>query len=114
MDSKYIFSGSDEGNVRVWRSKSWERSGVKSARMRSKLEYDEKLKERFADMPEIKRISRHRHVPTVVKKAGEIKKIEIESIKRKEANERRHTKKSNIKNRSEREKHIVGTVFKND
>lgn len=114
MDSKYIFSGSDEGNVRVWRSKSWERSGAKSARMRSKLEYDEKLKERFADMPEIKRISRHRHVPTVVKKAGEIKKIEIESIKRKEANERRHTKKSNIKNRSEREKHIVGTVFKND
>ncbi|EDO19027.1 hypothetical protein Kpol_2002p99 [Vanderwaltozyma polyspora DSM 70294] len=109
MDSRYIVSGSDDGNVRLWRSKAWERSNVKTTREKNKLEYDEKLKERFKHMPEIKRISRHRHVPQVIKKAQEIKRIEINSIKRREANERRSRKDMPFV--SERKKQIVGTVF---
>ena len=62
MDAKYIVSGSDDGNVRLWRSKAWERSNVKTTKEKNKLAYDEKLKERFKHMPEIKRISRHRPV----------------------------------------------------
>ena len=110
MDSKYIISGSDDGNVRLWRSKAWERSNVKTTREKNKLEYDEKLKERFRHMPEIKRISRHRHVPQVIKKAQEIKNIELSSIKRREANERRTRK--DMPYISERKKQIVGTVHK--
>ncbi|CCH62486.1 hypothetical protein TBLA_0H02000 [Henningerozyma blattae CBS 6284] len=110
MDSKYIISGSDDGNVRLWRSKAWERSNVKTTREKNKLEYDEKLKERFKHMPEIKRINRHRHLPQVIKKAQEIKKIEIQSIKRRENNERRHRKDMAFV--PERKKQIVGTVFK--
>lgn len=109
MDSKYIISGSDDGNVRLWRSIAWDRSNAKTTREKNKLEYDEKLKERFKHMPEIKRISRHRHVPIVVKKAQEIKSIELNSIKRRANNERR-TKKG-LPFVSERKKQIVGTVF---
>lgn len=109
MDSKYIVSGSDDGNVRLWRAKAWERSNAKSTREKNKLEYDEKLKERFKHMPEVKRISRHRHVPKVVKKAQEIKKIEIDSLKRRERNERRTRKDMPFV--PERKKQIVGTVF---
>ncbi|CDK26552.1 unnamed protein product [Kuraishia capsulata CBS 1993] len=112
MDSKYILSGSDEGNVRVWRSKANDRSSVKSTRERSKLEYDEKLKERFANMPEIRRIARHRHLPKSVKKAGEIKRVEIQSLKRREDNERKHSKPGAVPYKSEREKHVMGQVFK--
>lgn len=108
MDSKYIVSGSDDGNVRLWRSKAWERSNVKTSREKNKLEYDEKLKEKFKYMPEIRRISRHRHVPKVVKKAQEIKRVELNSIKRKEFNERRTRKDKPFV--SERGKQIVGTV----
>lgn len=114
MDSKYILSGSDDGNIRLWRSKASERSGVKSTRQRNKLEYDEKLKERFGNMPEIRRILRHRHVPMVVKKASEIKQIEIESLKRRENNKRRHSKKGAVPFQSEREKHILGQAIKKD
>ena len=110
MDAKYIISGSDDGNVRLWRSKAWERSNVKTTREKNKLEYDEKLKERFRHMPEIKRISRHRHVPEVIKKAQEIKNIELSSIKRREVNERRTRK--DMPFISERKKQIVGTVHK--
>lgn len=110
MDSKYVMSGSDDGNVRLWRAKAWERSNVKSTKELNKLQYDEKLKERFKYMPEIRRISRHRHVPKVIKKAQDIKNIEIRSIKRREANKRKTKKDKTIV--PERKKQIVGTVFK--
>ncbi|SCV03515.1 LAMI_0H08768g1_1 [Lachancea mirantina] len=108
MDSKYIVSGSDDGNVRLWRAKAWERSSVKSMREKNKLEYDEKLKERFKFMPEIRRISRHRHAPKVVKKAQEIKQVELNSIKRRETNERRTRRDMEFV--PERKKQIVGFV----
>lgn len=112
MDSKYIMSGSDDGNVRMWRTKAWERSNVKSTRERNKLEYDEKLKDRFRHMPEIRRISKHRHVPIVIKKAQEIKNIELNSMKRREMNERRTAKDKPFV--PQRKQQIVGTVFKYD
>jgi WD repeat and SOF domain-containing protein 1 len=60
-------------------------------------------------MPEIRRIKRHRHIPRAVKKAGEIKSEELKSIKRKEENVRRHSKKGTMKRRSEREKMVLTT-----
>lgn len=109
-DARYVVSGSDDGNVRLWRAEASARAGVKSAREREKLEYDAKLKERYAHMPEIRRIARHRHVPKPVKKASEIKKVEEGAIKRKEENRRKHEKKMKESRRiPEREKMIVDT-----
>lgn len=106
-DSKYLLSGSDDGNIRLWRANASQREGVKSARQRQALEYNDALVERFGHMPEIRRIKRHRHIPQVVKKATEIKKDELKSIKRREENERKHTKKQFQKRKSEREKMIL-------
>ncbi|KAJ6044550.1 Sof1-like protein [Penicillium canescens] len=107
-DSKYVLSGSDDGNVRLWRAKASDRSGIKSARQRSKLEYDQALIKRYSHMPDIRRIKRQRHVPKPIKKAGEIKREELNAIKRREENVRKHTKKSNLAPRShEREKMIL-------
>ncbi|PHH69778.1 hypothetical protein CDD80_6503 [Ophiocordyceps camponoti-rufipedis] len=106
-DARYVLSGSDDGNVRLWRAKASERSAIKSARHRQALEYNDALVNRYAHMPEIRRISRHRHVPKVVKKAAEIKSQELKSIKRREENERRHTKKQFNKRRTEREKMVL-------
>jgi WD repeat and SOF domain-containing protein 1 len=106
-DAKYVLSGSDDGNIRLWRANASQREGVKSARHRQALEYNDALVRRYGHMPEIRRIKRHRHIPTVIKKAGEIKKDEIKSIKRKEENERKHTKKQFEKRESEREKMVL-------
>ncbi|KAK0251272.1 Protein sof1 [Friedmanniomyces endolithicus] len=107
-DNKYILSGSDDGNVRLWRSNASARSGVKSARQRQKLEYDDALRERYKHMPEVKRIARHRHVPKQVKRAGEIKREELGGIKRREENERKNGKKG-IARRSDRVKMVLAT-----
>lgn len=111
-DAKFILSGSDDGNVRLWRTNASERVGVKTSRQKAKLEYDAALKERYKHMPEIRRIARHRHLPGVIKKAGEIKRVEIESLKRKEGNVRKHSKKGSVPYSSERQKHIIGTAIK--
>ena len=108
-DSQYLLSGSDDGNIRLWRANASKREGIKSARQRQKLEYDEALKERYKHMPEIRRIKRHRHVPKQVKKAGEIKSEELAAIKRRRENERKHSKKGQVPRRSEREKMVLGT-----
>ncbi|KAF2011842.1 WD40 repeat-like protein [Aaosphaeria arxii CBS 175.79] len=106
-DNNYILSGSDDGNIRLWRAKASARQGVKSFALRQKLQYDDALKEKYKHMPEIRRIARHRHVPKSVKKAGEIKSEELKAIKRREENERRHTKKGQTRRKSEREKMVL-------
>ena len=108
-DNKYILSGSDDGNVRMWRANASERSGIKSARQRQKMEYDSALVKRYAHMPEIRRIKRHRHLPKTIKKAGEIKGEELKSIKRKEENVRKHSKKGSMPRQSERQKMVLAT-----
>ncbi|KAA8895379.1 WD40-repeat-containing domain protein [Sphaerosporella brunnea] len=106
-DSRYVLSGSDDGNVRLWRAEAAARSHVRSAKERNKLEYNEALKERYKHMPEIKRIARHRHVPKPIKKAAEIKKEEEAAIKRKEENRRRHSRKKDMRRIPQREAMIV-------
>lgn len=108
-DNKYILSGSDDGNVRMWRVNASDRSGIKSARQRQKLEYDQALVKRYAHMPEIRRIKRHRHLPKTIKKAGEIKGEEIKAIKRREENVRKHSKKDSMPRQSERQKMVLAT-----
>ncbi|KAK2809303.1 hypothetical protein FQN50_003945 [Emmonsiellopsis sp. PD_5] len=108
-DNKYVLSGSDDGNIRVWRTEASSRSGIKSARQRQQLDYNEALKERYAHMPEIRRIKRHRRLPKAVKKAGEIKGEELAAIKRREENMRKHSKKGTMPRHSEREKMILTT-----
>jgi WD repeat and SOF domain-containing protein 1 len=103
-----VLSGSDDGNIRLWRSNASDRSGVKSARQRAKLEYDQSLVQRYSHMPEIRRIKRQRHVPKSIKKAREIKREELDAIKRRQENIRKHTKKDALKPRqNEREKVIL-------
>ncbi|ODV81497.1 WD40 repeat-like protein [Suhomyces tanzawaensis NRRL Y-17324] len=113
-DARYILSGSDDTNIRLWRTNASDRAGVKSTRQRNKMEYDAALKERYKHMPEIKRISRHRHLPSTVKKAKEIKATEMESMKKREQNDRRHSKPGTKKVVPDREKHIRGTALKDE
>ena len=108
-DNGYVLSGSDDGNVRLWRANASSRQGIKSAAQRQKLEYDSALRERYKHMPEVRRIARHRHVPKQVMKAGEIKGEELKSIKRREENERKHSKRKDRARRSEREKMVLAT-----
>lgn len=67
-DGSYVFSGSDDMNVRVWKADASEQLGVTLPRERHKAAYNKALLRRYKHMPEVKRIVRHRHVPASIQK----------------------------------------------
>eukprot|EP00043_Microstomoeca_roanoka_P014933 m.148857 g.148857 ORF g.148857 m.148857 type:complete len:440 (+) comp16145_c1_seq2:174-1493(+) len=104
-DNKYITSGSDETNIRLWKATAWEKIGTQSARQRASTRYNEKLKQRFKYHPEVRRIERHRHVPKAIYLARQKKHVMQESERRKQENRRKHNKSTPKKESARR--HVV-------
>ncbi|CRG98163.1 40S ribosomal processing protein, putative [Plasmodium gallinaceum] len=92
LDAKYIFSGSSDMCLRIWKSCSHEPSGVLSNKEKQAINYRNKLKEKYASLKEIKRIREHHHVPALIKSLSDKKKIMLEAKKRKEKNKIKHSK----------------------
>ncbi|CAH2231029.1 jg3471 [Pararge aegeria aegeria] len=107
LDNKYILTGSDEMNIRMWKARASEKLGVLKPRERTALNYSEALKEKFSNHPQIKRIARHRHVPKHVMNAQKEIKTIREKNKRKDANRRAHSKPGAVPFVAERKKHVV-------
>ncbi|XP_050312511.1 DDB1- and CUL4-associated factor 13 [Anthonomus grandis grandis] len=110
LDNKFIISGSDEMNIRIWKARAAEKLGPLRPRERTALHYAEALKEKFASHPQIKRISRHRHVPKHIYNAQKEVRTIKEKQKRKEGNRRAHSKKGEVPYVPEREKHVIKEV----
>jgi len=89
-DSNYVLSASEDTNIRLWKAQASKPVGVMHPRAKQKLEYKEKLKERYGKVPEIRRIAKYRHVPKAIKVAKEQRRIHEQSVKRKAANYRKH------------------------
>lgn len=75
-------------------------------RAKQKMEYNEKLKERYGKVPEIRRIAKYRHVPKAIKVAREQRRIHEHSVKRKAANFRKHHKEGTLPIVPERKKKL--------
>ncbi len=93
LDAGYVVSGSDDGDVRVWKSQRSRPVKPMLHREKEKVLASEKLIERYAGIPEIRRIAKKRHVPKAVQFMTKTKKEIEKSEKRKKRNVRRHTKK---------------------
>jgi len=106
-DAMFVLSGSDETNIRLWKSNASEKLGPTNPRQRRQLKYSEKLKHQYQHHPEVKRILKHRHVPKLIFKQAKEKKIMLGSIKRKEDNVRLHSKPGATPPVPERKKHVV-------
>lgn len=107
LDNKYIYSGSDEMNIRLWKAQASEKLGALRPRERAKLEYNDALKEKFAAHPQIKRIARHRHVPKGVLNASKKHRIMHDKETRKEHNRRVHSTAGTVPFVSEKTKHVL-------
>jgi len=110
-DSTYVLSGSDETNIRLWKSNASEKLGPTNPRQRRHLKYSTKLRQQYQHHPEVKRILKHRHIPKLVYKEAKLKKVKIDSMKRKDENRRLHSKPGAVPKVPERKKHVV-TVTK--
>ncbi|CAL57292.1 Sof1-like protein [Ostreococcus tauri] len=74
MDGTYVFSASDDFNIRCWKADASAQLGTLSAREKRKHQYNASLKDRFKHMPEIRRIANHHHVPKAIHKATKLRR----------------------------------------
>jgi len=107
MDNKYILSGSDEMNVRLWKARAADKLGVLKPREKTALNTQAKLKQTFATHPEIHRISRHRHLPRLIHHYKDEHQEIKNSQKRKESNRRFHSKPGAVPHVPDRKKQVV-------
>lgn len=92
-DGRFVLTGSDDTNLRIWKARASVSLGAKVPREEKKLEYLDALKQRYAHLPEIRRIAKHRHVPKQIKKAAELKRVMKDSERRKASNRRKTAKR---------------------
>ncbi|CAE8615955.1 unnamed protein product [Polarella glacialis] len=107
QDSRFVLSGSEDTNIRVWKAKSDQKLGMQTPREKRSEAYRETLKTKFSKMPEISRIKRHRHVPKMVKTVSEKRRIIRESKGRKEENRRKHSKPGSFVHEPMKKRHIL-------
>lgn len=109
-DGRYVLSGSDETNIRLWKARASEKIGKLTPMERDAALYNEKLKEKYAHHPQIRRIARHRHVPKSIYGAVKEKRTMLNSLRRKETNRIRHSKPGTFPKIPEKSKNIVTVV----
>ena len=110
LDHKYILSGSDDTNIRLWKARSSEKIGQLSSREETSLQYRSALVSKYVHLPEVKRISKSRRVPKFVKKQTAQEMVQKEKRRRKEGNVVKHSKPGTKKYTDEKAKAIVKTV----
>mmetsp|Transcript_21435 Transcript_21435/g.46581 ORF Transcript_21435/g.46581 Transcript_21435/m.46581 type:complete len:517 (+) Transcript_21435:329-1879(+) len=110
FDHKYLLSGSDDTNIRLWKARSSEKIGQLSAREETSLQYRKALVQKYVHLPEVKRISKSRRVPKFVKKETQAAMVQKEKRRRKEGNMVKHSKPGTKKFTDEKGKTIVKTV----
>jgi WD repeat and SOF domain-containing protein 1 len=73
MDNRFIISGSEDTNIRIWKSNASDPLKTLLPREKEKMAYYDKLKKKFKFNNEIKRILRHRHLPKFIVKKNKVK-----------------------------------------
>lgn len=106
-DSQYILTGSDDTNVRIWKSKASESLGVKTGREERKKNYMVTVQKRFAHMPEVQRIQHDHKVPKMIKKAKSINHIQRMSEHRKQDNRKSHNHDTAVSILPERKRAVI-------
>lgn len=57
-DARFVLTGSDDGNVRIWKAKASDKLGIITARERAAMEYRESLKERWKMDAQVGKVAR--------------------------------------------------------
>lgn len=123
-DARFVITGSDDGNVRIWKANASDKLGIINARERAAMEYRESLKERWKMDTQINKVSRYgsschlgdshpslpprtRHLPKSVYQASKLKRTMLEARRIKEERRRKHTRAGETKPKAERKKVVL-------
>ena len=107
MDDKYVLSGSDDTNIRVWKAVANDSIKILNKREEDSRNYSKKLIEKYQYMPEIKKIRNQKHLPKyIINKKKELR-IRKEAKQRKFKNKELNSKPGSMEYNPERIEKIV-------
>ena len=106
-DGGYVFSGSEDMNVRIWKAEASAQLGTLLPREKKKHAYDAALVTRYAHVPEVARVSRQRQLPKAVHKARLLRRTMEDSVRRKKENVRKHSAPGSVVDKPARRERIV-------
>ncbi|KAG8570282.1 hypothetical protein GDO81_011191 [Engystomops pustulosus] len=109
-DNRYILSGSDEMNIRVWKANASEKLGLLSPRERNAKDYNKKLMEKFQHHAQVKRIARNRHLPRSTYMQMKEHRTMLAARLKKEENRRKHSKPGTVPKISKKKAAVVAVV----
>ena len=101
-DARFVLSGSDDGNVRIWKAHAADKLGVVSTREKAAMEYRDALRERWKMDSEISKVARSRRIPKPVHKASQLKHTMLDARRVKEERRRKHTRAGASKPKAEK------------
>ena len=110
LDNKYVVSGSDDTNLRLWKARASEQLGQLTSREESAQQYRQALIRKYQHLPQVKQIHKSRKIPKVIKKQTQQAILQKESAERKQANRIKHSKPGTFEFTSERKKIVVKQV----
>ena len=124
-----MLSGSDDGNIRLWKARASEKLGVVNTREKAAMEYRDSLRERWKMDAEVGRLSRYaqaqpakpsrllyaylalplrnRRIPQPVRKAAQLKHTMLEAQRVKEERRRKHTRAGKTKPKAEKKEVVL-------
>jgi len=88
-----VVSGSDEGNIRIWKSRASEKLGVMSRKEKEAKDHRDKLVEKWKHVGEVKKIHRQRYLPKAIHNAQRLRRTMLEARRKRDENRRAHTRK---------------------
>jgi WD repeat and SOF domain-containing protein 1 len=106
-DAQFVLSGSDDTNIRVWKSAASKALGLEKGRDERKKHYMTAVQNKFSHMPEIKRIAGDKPVPKGIKKARQIAHVQRSSERRKTDNKKRHHREDDSEVVPERKRAVL-------
>lgn len=98
----FVLSASDDGNVRIWKSKASQKLGPVSVKERNAIEYRQKLVDKWGSAGDVRSVKDRRHVPQSVHNGIKLKREMVESRRNKDDRRRKHTRAGREKPKAER------------
>lgn len=89
LDSKFLFSGSEDAVVRIWKAEAAQMVRRHRGPEETKMEYMQTLKSRYADFPEVSKILRQRNTPKAISRKRKLAKRLLHNQRLKEMSLRR-------------------------
>jgi len=109
-DHQFVLSGSDDGNVRLWKAQASKQMGRLKPREEAALQYRQTLVKKYSHTDEVRRISKSRKIPKIIRKKHAQEQLQKDKTQRKLENTAKHSKPGTVKFEAEQNKVVVRKI----